>query len=41
MKKTPMRKIDLALENSIFSHDPRLGGELSETFVLKFEEPEI
>ena len=24
MKKTPMRKIDLDLENSIFSHDHRV-----------------
>jgi hypothetical protein len=28
MKKTPMRKIDLALENSIFSHDLCLCGEV-------------
>jgi hypothetical protein len=28
MKKTPMRKIDLALENSIFSHDLCLSGEV-------------
>ena len=36
-----MRKIDLDLENSIFSHVLCLCGELSETFVLKFENPEI
>jgi hypothetical protein len=29
MKKTPTRKIDLDLENSIFSHDQRLRGEIS------------
>jgi hypothetical protein len=27
MKETPTRKIDLDLENSIFSHDLRLCGE--------------
>jgi hypothetical protein len=27
MKETPTRKIDLDLENSIFSHDQRLCGE--------------
>jgi hypothetical protein len=29
MQKTPTRKIDLQLENLIFSHDQRLCGELS------------
>jgi hypothetical protein len=34
MKKTPTRKIDLDLENSIFSHDQSFRGELSETFLI-------